>query len=106
MSLFPANVCSRSSRHCENSCHMINSHSCLMVRHIGHVHTLPSSCADKKTIPRTGLLFPERLRDLGAISVTWGAYHLTENFGNSGWKINGKVTFRKFQPKIEEYVLR
>ena len=37
----------------------------------------------------------------------WGAYHLTENFGNSGWKVlNGKVTFRKFQPKIEEYVLR
>ena len=37
---------------------------------------------------------------------TLGAYHLTENFGNSGWKVNGKVTFRKFQPKIEEYVLR
>ena len=36
----------------------------------------------------------------------WGAYHLTENFGNSGWKVNGKVTFRNFQPKIEEYVLR
>ena len=35
-----------------------------------------------------------------------GAYHLTENFGNSGWKVNGKVTFRNFQPKIEEYVLR
>ena len=35
-----------------------------------------------------------------------GAYHLTENFGNSGWKVNGKVTFRKFRPKIEEYVLR
>ena len=35
-----------------------------------------------------------------------GAYHLTENFGNSGRKVNGKVTFRKFQPKIEEYVLR
>ena len=35
-----------------------------------------------------------------------GAYHLTENFGNTGWKVNGKVTFRKFQPKIEEYVLR
>ena len=35
-----------------------------------------------------------------------GAYHLTENFGNSGWKVNGRVTFRKFQPKIEEYVLR
>ena len=38
--------------------------------------------------------------------LTWGSYHLTENFGNSGWKVNGKVTFRKFQPKIEEYVLR
>ena len=35
-----------------------------------------------------------------------GAFHLKENFGNSGWKVNGKVTFRKFQPKIEEYVLR
>ena len=31
---------------------------------------------------------------------------MTENFLNSGWKVNGKVTFRKFQPKIEEYVLR
>ena len=31
---------------------------------------------------------------------------MTENFGNSGWKVNGKVTFRKFQPKIDEYVLR
>ena len=37
---------------------------------------------------------------------TSGAYHLTENVGNSGWKVNDKVTFRKFQPKIEEYVLR
>ena len=35
-----------------------------------------------------------------------GAYHLTEIVGNSGWKVNGKVTFRKFQLKIEEYVLR
>ena len=35
-----------------------------------------------------------------------GAYYLTENFGNSGWKVNGKVFFRKFQPKIKEYVLR
>ena len=33
-----------------------------------------------------------------------GAYHLTENFGNSGRMINGKVTFPKFQPKIDEYV--
>ena len=31
---------------------------------------------------------------------TRGAYHLTENFGNSGWKVDGKVTFRKFQLKI------
>ena len=23
----------------------------------------------------------------------WGAYHLTESFGNPGWKVNGKVTF-------------
>ena len=37
---------------------------------------------------------------------TWGAYHLTENFGNSGWKVNGRITFRKFQSEIEEYVLR
>ena len=36
----------------------------------------------------------------------WGTYHLTENFGNSGWMVNVKVTFRKFQPKIEECVLR
>ena len=40
-------------------------------------------------------------------SRAWGAYHLTENFGNTGWKVNGKVTFwTEFQPKIEEYVLR
>ena len=32
--------------------------------------------------------------------------HLTENFENTGWKVNIKVTFRKFQPKIEEYILR
>ena len=37
---------------------------------------------------------------------TWGAYHLTGNFGNSGWMVNGTVTFWKFKPKIEEYVLR
>ena len=42
----------------------------------------------------------------GFIVEIRGAYHLTENFGNSGWKVNGRVTFRKFQPKIEEYVLR
>ena len=35
-----------------------------------------------------------------------GCLPFTENFGNSGWKVNSKVTFRKFQPKIEEYVLR
>ena len=32
----------------------------------------------------------------------WGAYHLTEN---SGWKVNGKVIFWKFQPKNFEVVL-
>ena len=37
---------------------------------------------------------------------SWGAYHLTENFGNSGWKVNGMVIFQKVQQKIEEYVLR
>ena len=37
---------------------------------------------------------------------TRGGYHLTENFVNSGLKVNGTVTFRKFQPKIEEYILR
>ena len=31
-----------------------------------------------------------------------GAYHFAENFGHSGWKINGKVTFQKFQPKVNE----
>ena len=39
-------------------------------------------------------------------SKTRAAYNLTENFGNSGWKVNGKVTFQNFQQKIEEYVLR
>ena len=38
-------------------------------------------------------------------SVDWannqGTYHLTENFENSRWKVNGKVTLHKFQPKIE-----
>ena len=39
------------------------------------------------------------------IVASKGAYHLIENFGNSGGKVNGKVTFRKFQPKIEKFVL-
>ena len=38
--------------------------------------------------------------------IIWGAYHLAQNFENSGRKVNGKVIFRKFQPKIEDYVLR
>ena len=38
--------------------------------------------------------------------ATRGAYHLAQNFENSGRKVNGKVIFRKFQPKIEDYVLR
>ena len=41
-----------------------------------------------------------------SLEQNMGVYHLTENFENSRWKVNGKVTFRKFQPKIEEYVLR
>ena len=44
--------------------------------------------------------------DPNRASIFRGAYHLTENFESSGWKVNGKVTFRKFQPKIEGYVLR
>ena len=40
------------------------------------------------------------------VMKTLGTYHLTENLWNSGWKVNGKVTFQEFQPKIEEYVLR
>ena len=31
-----------------------------------------------------------------------GAYHLAENFGHSVWKINGNVTFQKFQLKVKE----
>ena len=29
-----------------------------------------------------------------------GAYHLTENFGNSGWKVYGKDTFGNFNRKL------
>ena len=48
------------------------------------------------------------LLEMGLLSRSCyqGAYHLTENFGNSRWKVNGKVNIWKFQPKIEEYVLR
>ena len=42
----------------------------------------------------------------GFLVIEPSYYHLTENFESSGWKVNGKVTFRKFQPKIEEYVWR
>ena len=50
--------------------------------------------------------YRDEIQKRTALYETKGAYHLTENFGNSRWKENGKVTFRKFQPKIEEYVLR
>ena len=49
--------------------------------------------------------FPSVDSDGNCTPTSGVLYHLTENFGNSGWKVNGKVTFRKFQPKIEEYVL-
>ena len=32
----------------------------------------------------------------------WGAYyHLTESFGNPGWKVNGKVTFPGGAPHMK-----
>ena len=36
---------------------------------------------------------------LKVLYTTWGAYHLTENFVNSEWKVNGEVTCWKYQPK-------
>ena len=48
---------------------------------------------------------PQKPTFLNSNSIR-GAYHLKKKFGNSEWKVIGKVTFRKFQPKIEEYVLR
>ena len=44
---------------------------------------------------------PERCHPtlLKILYTTWGAYHLTENFVNSEWKVNGKVTCWKYQPK-------
>ena len=56
MSLVPANVCSRNSRDFEDSCHMINSHSCYR----SCSHSTDMKRADTKTISRTGLLFTER----------------------------------------------
>ena len=34
-------------------------------------------------------------------SESWGAYHLTENFGNSGWKVNGKVPTENWGVRFE-----
>ena len=34
-------------------------------------------------------------------SESWGAYHLTENFGNSGWKLNGKVPTENWGERFE-----
>ena len=36
---------------------------------------------------------------LKVLYTTWGAYYLTENFVNSEWKVNGKVTCWKYQPR-------
>ena len=38
--------------------------------------------------------------------IDLGCLPFDRNFESSGWNVNGKVTFRKFQPKIEDYVLR
>ena len=55
------------------------------------------------TVNVSGVLFLTSPKQKG--KKVWGG-DLTENLGNSGWKVNRKATFRKFQPKIEEYVLR
>ena len=34
-----------------------------------------------------------------------GNFRAQAPWGALIWKVNGKLTFRKFQPKIEEYVL-
>ena len=34
-------------------------------------------------------------------SESWGAYNLTENFGNSGWKVNGKVPTENWGVRFE-----
>ena len=60
---------------------------------------LPTSYGSEKSAPKQAIVL-EFLHD------SEGAHHLTENFENSGWKVNVKVTFREFQPKIEEYILR
>ena len=57
-------------------------------------------------VQHTGILPSTQDRRFLAIGVIRGAYHLAQNFENSGRKVNGKVIFRKFQPKIEDYVLR
>ena len=51
----------------------------------------------------SGVLFPSSPKQKK--KKDWGG-DLTENLGNSGWKVNRKATFQKFQPKIEEHVLR
>ena len=47
----------------------------------------------------TGLMAGSRLMKMekNLYRIAMGAYHLTENFGNSGWKVNGKVTLSEIR---------
>ena len=38
--------------------------------------------------------------------MIWGAYHLTKNPGNIGWKAKGTVILEKISSKIVDYVSR
>ena len=69
-------------------------------------YAIPSHCRRTgKLNSRNFLPYRNYSAVLGGMD-NWGAYHLAQNFENSGRKVNGKVIFRKFQPKIEDYVLR
>ena len=45
---------------------------------------------ESKLITTFWVVPPKQFREQRSI---WGAYHLTEIFGNPGRKVNGKVTF-------------
>ena len=81
-----------------------NYKKCAIVHHCSDLYQYPSRRIIRQI--RTNLEGFLVSRNRREKIITVGAYHLTDNVGNFGWKVNGKVTFRKFQPKIEEYVLR
>ena len=73
----------------------------------GNKSAIENKLSEEKTVHRVEQTFQLETRELDLAKEFGGAYHLTENFGNSGWKVHGKVTSNlQFQPKIEEYVLR